>query len=389
MTAQGDSVAELAGQLPAGNGAALADIRQATKQRRYLLAITDPQPVAHLSAVWQSAAQAAVIGIFVILFITALDLARAMLLPAASAFVIGLMLGPLSARAKAYGIPPLITAITLWLLVVIVFYGVIILLSAPALNWIAKAPEIGRIIKEKLQVLDQPLSALRTLRDAVLPQGENSRFGFDIANFVQPAVVFVTPAIGQVFIFFGTLFFFLLGRARLRHVMVILFEDHDSRLRMLKIINDIEHNLTKYLSVVAIINFAVGLTAGVITYFVGLPNPVAWGVLAFILNFVPYMGALIMEVVLLAVGLVTFPALTHALIAPLLYFGFTTLEGHFITPSIMGRRLALNPLTVFLSLIFWTWLWGPVGAFLAVPLLIVALVAIQHLFPQDDRVLPG
>ena len=382
-------MADLAGQLPAGNGAALADIRQAVKQRRHFLAITDPQPVAHVSAVWQTAAQAAVIGIFLILFITALDLARAMLLPAASAFVIGLMLGPLSARAKAYGIPSLITAIALWLLVVIVFYGVIILLSAPALNWIAKAPEIGRIIKEKLQVLDQPLSALRALRDAVLPQGENSRFGFDIANFVQPAVVFVTPAIGQVFIFFGTLFFFLLGRARLRHVMVILFEDHDSRLRMLKIINDIERNLTKYLSVVAIINFIVGLTAGVIAYFVGLPNPVAWGVLAFILNFVPYIGALIMEVVLLAVGLVTFPALTHALIAPLLYFGFTTLEGHFITPSIMGRRLALNPLTVFLSLIFWTWLWGPVGAFLAVPLLIVALVAIQHLFPQDDLVLPG
>lgn len=92
---------------------------------------------------------------------------------------------------------------------------------------------------------------------------------------------------------------------------------------------------------------------------------------------------------MIAVGLVTFPTLTHALIASLLYFGFTTIEGHFIIPSIMGRRLALNPLTVFLSLIFWTWLWGPVGAFLAVPHLIVALVAIHHLFPQDDRALPG
>ena len=111
--------------------------------------------------------------------------------------------------------------------------------------------------------------------------------------------------------------------------------------------------------------------------------------LAFVLNFIPYIGALIMEVVLLAVGLVTFPTLAHALIAPVLYFAFTTLEGYFITPSIMGRRLTLMPLTVFLSLIFWTWLWGPVGAFLAVPLLVVGLVAIQHLFPRDVRVLPG
>jgi len=381
-------VVDLTGQTPAVKGAARVDIRQATKERRFLLAINDPKPIAHVSTVWRTVSQAAAIGIFIILFVAALDLARAMLLPATSAFVIGLMLGPLSARAKAYGIPSLITAIVLWLLVVVVFYGVIILLSAPALDWIGKAPEIGRIIKEKLQVLEQPLSALQDLRNAILPQGENSRFGFDIANFVQPALIVVTPAIGQIFIFFGTLFFFLLGRARLRHVIVILFENHDSRLRTLKIINDVERNLTNYLSVVAVINFVVGLGACLIAYFIGLPNPIAWGVLAFILNFIPYIGALIMEAVLLAVGLVTFPSLTQALIAPVLYFGFTTLEGHFITPSIMGRRLALNPLTVFLALIFWTWLWGPIGAFLAVPLLIVALVAINHLFPQEERVLP-
>jgi len=382
-------VVDLTGQTPAVKGAARVDTRQATKERRFLLAINDPKPIAHVSTVWRTASQAAAIGIFIILFVAALDLARAMLLPATSAFVIGLMLGPLSARAKAYGIPSMITAIVLWLLVVVVFYGVIILLSAPALDWIGKAPEIGRIIKEKLQVLEQPLSALQDLRNAILPQGENSRFGFDIANFVQPALIVVTPAIGQIFIFFGTLFFFLLGRARLRHVLVILFENHDSRLRTLKIINDVERNLTNYLSVVAVINFVVGLGACLIAYFIGLPNPVAWGVLAFILNFIPYIGALIMEAVLLAVGLVTFPTLIQALIAPVLYFGFTTLEGHFITPSIMGRRLALNPLTVFLALIFWTWLWGPIGAFLAVPLLIVALVAINHLFPQEERVLPG
>ena len=160
----------------------------------------------------------------------------------------------------------------------------------------------------------------------------------------------------------------LLGRTRLRRVLVAFFDDREARLRTLKIMNDIEHNLTGYLSMVAIINFAVGLAAGVIAWLVGLPDPIAWAVLGFILNFIPYIGALIMEAALFLVGLVTFPALTHALAAPLLYAAFATLEGHFITPSIVGRRLTLNPLTVFLSLVFWTWLWGPVGAFLAVPL---------------------
>jgi predicted PurR-regulated permease PerM len=202
-------------------------------------------------------------------------------------------------------------------------------------------------------------------------------------------MTFVTPAIGQLIIFFGTLFFFLLGRAQLRQFLVAFFDAREARLRMLRILNDIEHNLTSYLSVVAIINFAVGLSAGVIAFFVGLPSPVAWGVLAFVLNFIPYLGALIMEVILLAVGLATFPTLGQAIVAPLLYLAFTTLEGHFITPAIMGKRLLLNPLTVFLALVFWTWIWGPVGAFLAVPIVIVILVAVNHLFPKEEPALPG
>jgi predicted PurR-regulated permease PerM len=208
-------------------------------------------------------------------------------------------------------------------------------------------------------------------------------------SFVQPALLVVTPAIGQTFIFFGTLFFMLLGRSQLRRVLVAFFDERDARLRTLKIMNDIEHNLTGYLSVVTLINLAIGICGGVAAWVAGLPDPVAWGVLAFILNFIPYIGALIMEAAMFMVGLVTFPTLTHALVAPLLFLALATLEGHFITPSIMGHRLTLNPLTVFLSLVFWTWLWGPVGAFLAVPLLIVALVVIEHLFPEDEPDLPA
>jgi predicted PurR-regulated permease PerM len=354
------------------------------------LGLTDPLPLQNASGLWRTTAQAASIGIFVILLIAALYLARPVLLPATTAVVIGLMLGPLSARADRYGVPTLVTAIVLWLLVVGVFYAVIVLLSAPVGDWISKAPQISVNLRSKLHVLDQPLAALEDLRKAMMPEGKDTGgVGFDIVSLLQPAVLYVTPAIGQMVIFFGTLFFYLVGRAQLRHVLVVFFDAREARLRMIKIMNDVEHNLTSYLSVVALINAVVGLCAGLIAYFVGLPNAVAWGVLGFILNFIPYIGALMMELILLALGLVTFPSLGHALIAPLLYLGFTTLEGHFITPSIMGRRLTLNPLTVFLSLVFWTWLWGPVGAFLAVPILIVFLVVSGHLFPEDEVSLPA
>ncbi len=373
-----------------------ADHRRIEKDRvrgeraaRFALTVSDPQPVTEVARLWRTAAQTATIGMFVILFIIALSLARSVLLPIVSAFVVTMMLGPLSARAERYRMPSVVSAIALWLLVIGVCYGAIALLSAPAVNWIGKAPDIGRSIQEKLHVLDQPLAALQDLRDKLLPSDSKGGLGVDIMTFIQPAVSIVTPAIGQTFIFFGTLFFMLLGRARIRRVLVAFFDERDARLRMLKIMNDIEHNLTGYLSIVALINVGVGICGGIAAWAAGLPDPAAWAVLGFILNFIPYIGALIMEVAMFMVGLVTFPTVTHALLAPLLFLACATLEGHFITPGVMGRRLTLNPLTVFLSLVFWTWLWGPVGAFLAVPLLIMALVVVDHLFPEDEPELPA
>jgi len=356
------------------------------KPRRHsILALGEPAAPINR---WRTAGHIASTGIFVILLIAALDLARPMLLPVGCAFVITMMVGPLSARAERWGVPPVVTAFTLWILVILVFYGVLLLLAAPAVQWIGRAPEIGQKIMQKLSVLQGPLGTLQGLRDTLLPSNQKGSLGVDIVSFVQPVMAIVAPGVGQMLIFFGTLFFMLFGRSQLRRVLVAFFDEREARLRMLKIMNDVEHNLTGYLSIVAMINIVVGVGGGVIAWLTGLPDPVAWAVLAFILNFIPYIGALIIEAAMFLVGLVAFSTLTHAFIAPLLFLALGTLEGHFITPSIMGRRLTLNPLTVFLSLVFWTWLWGPVGAFVAVPLLIIGMVAVEHLFPRDEPELP-
>jgi predicted PurR-regulated permease PerM len=261
-------------------------------------------------------------------------------------------------------------------------------LSAPVVDWIGKAPDITRSIHDKLAVLERPLAALRTLRNAVLPSQAGQGLNVDIVAIAQKAVAVATPAIGQIVIFFVALFFMLLGRRRVRHVLVGFFHAPDARLRALKVINDVEHNLTGYLSVVAVINVGVGIGAGLLAWAVALPDALAWGVLGFILNFIPYIGALIMELAMFMVGLVTFSSLTHALIAPLAFLALAIVEGQFITPSILGRHFTLNPLTVFLSLVFWTWLWGPLGAFLSMPILIMALVAFAHLLPKHEPALP-
>ena len=368
----------------------LVDFIKSVGKRQFPLALTDPQPLQKFEGMWRVSGQIAVIGLFFFAIIAAIEYARPILLPIVSAFMLGMMLGPLSSLAAKARIPVFLSAIVLWLLVVAIFYGLVVLLSAPLVEWAGKGPQLGQIIREKLAVLDRPISAMQEMRNAIFPKsGDQQEVAFSFLAVLQPAVAFVTPAIGQLVIFFGTLFFFLIGRAQLRQVLVVFFKNRDARLRMLRILNDVEHNLTSYLSLVTIINFFVGIMAIGVTYAVGLPNPLVWGALAFLFNFVPYLGALLMEVVLLAAGLVTFPTLGQALIAPLLYLFFTTVEGHFITPAVMGKHLLLNPLTVFLALVFWTWLWGPVGALLAVPILIVTMIVISHIFPTEEATLPG
>jgi predicted PurR-regulated permease PerM len=119
-----------------------------------------------------------------------------------------------------------------------------------------------------------------------------------------------------------------------------------------------------------------------------MPNPAGLGALAATLNFFPIIGPVAMFVILAAVGVMAFATLGAGLIAAACFVGITFLEGHFVTPTIIGRRLELNALAVFMALAFWTWLWGPMGGFLSSPLLIVALVLKEHLMPVDVPQLP-
>ena len=357
----------------------------------------EPLPVTTTASFWRVAAQVATVGIFLLLFGAFLDLARLVLLPVTAAFVIGTMLGPIAERGANHRIPQWVTALFLVVMLVVAMNALVLLLATPIGDWVRKGPEIAARLKDKLSLLDYPLQWLRGLRDTLNPQGDHSApLDLGVSTLIQPAlslltpaIGFVTPAISQLLIFFGTLFFFLSSRTQMRRAIAILFAGRESRLRTLRVLNEVESSLTAYFATVAAIYFVEGLCVALVSYFVGLPNPAAWGALAFVLCFIPYIGPGIVILVLFGAGLIQFPTTTQALIVPAFFVALTTLEGNFITPTIVGRRLTLSPLAVFLSLVFWAWMWGPVGAFLATPLLIVGIVAAHHLFPADDLSLPG
>ena len=264
------------------------------------------------------------------------------------------------------------------------------LISAPLVEWSTRLPELGAQLKDKMHVFDRPLALWHELQGMVGIPDAASGTGFQFPKFdwVEPAVGFLSPTFTEFLLFIATLILFIASWRDLRRALIMTFADHSARLRMLRILNEIEEHLGGYLLTVTMINMGVGIATGAICAITGTPNPAGLGALAAALNFFPIIGPIAMFVILVLVGVITASTLGAGLIAALLFGGVTFLDGHFVTPMIIGRRLELNALAVFMALAFWTWLWGPMGGFLSSPLLIVALVLKEHLMPADSPQLP-
>ncbi len=354
------------------------------------MTIQDKESPESIDDIWTPAAQMATVGIFIISLGACLYVGRAILLPVVAAMVIGTTFAPLVKAAARYRASPWLTAGVLSVVLVAAAGTAATFLAEPVTDWVARAPEIGATVKQKLYVLDRPLAAMRELQEVLLPSGgtavaiEPSQLGM-----VTPVLAFVTPAVLQLLMFFVTLIFFLAAQMDFRRYVVSFFATREAKLRFIRIAGDIEQRLVSYLVTVTVINFCLGAAVAVGAWLFGFPSPILFGILAMVLNYIPYIGAACMTVILLAVGLVSFPSLAIAFAPPAAFVALATIEGQFITPTVLGHRLTLNPLAVLLALAFWSWIWGPMGTFLAVPLTMIGFVTLHHLFPPDQSKLPG
>jgi predicted PurR-regulated permease PerM len=330
----------------------------------------------------------ALIGILIICVISGLYLAKAFFLPITMAFIVGTMLSPAASLLERCRIPRALAAV---LIVTAVGAGVAFmvgLIASPLMEWSSRLPEVGAILRDKLHVFDRPLALWQELQSMLGGSDRLAAFQMPKFEWVQPMLEFLSPTFAEFLLFIATLILFIASWNGLRRAMVMNFGDRPARLRTLRILNEIEEHLGNYLLTVTTINVGVGIVTGIICAATGMPNPAGLGALAATLNFIPIIGPIAMFVVLVVVGIIAFPTIAAGLIAPLAFAVMTFLEGHFITPTIVGRRLSLNALAVFMALAFWTWLWGPMGAFLSSPLLIVALILKDHLMPVHSPQLP-
>jgi predicted PurR-regulated permease PerM len=330
----------------------------------------------------------ALVALLVICVVAVLYAAKAFFLPVVAAFVVGTMLSPAAGFLERHRIPRAVSAV---LIVTGVGAGVAFivgLISAPLMEWSNRLPELGSLLKDKLHVFDRPLALWQELQSMLGGSDTLSTFQMPKFDWVQPAVEFLSPTFTEFLLFFATLILFLASWRDLRRALIMTFADHAARLRMLRILNEIEGHLGGYLITVTMINLGVGAATGIICAITGMPNAAGLGALAATLNFFPIIGPVAMFAILTVVGVIAFSTISGGLIAPLAFIGVVFIEGHFVTPTIIGRRLELNALAVFIALAFWTWLWGPMGGFLSSPLLIVALVLKDHLMPVDSPQLP-
>jgi predicted PurR-regulated permease PerM len=332
----------------------------------------------------------ALVSLLLISVVAVLYAAKAFFLPIVAAFVVGTMLSPAAGLLERHRIPRAVSAV---LIVSAAGAGVTFivgLISAPLMQWSTRLPELGTLLRDKLHVFDRPLALWRDLQNMLGGSDTFAAAPFQMPKFewVQPTLEFLSPTFTEFLLFLATLVLFIASWRDLRRALIMTFTGHDQRLRALRILNAIEEHLGGYLLTVTMINLGVGAATGIICAVTGMPNPAGLGALAATLNFLPLIGPVAMFVILTVVGVIAFSTIAAGLIAPLAFVGLAFLEGHFITPTIIGRRLELNALAVFMALAFWTWLWGPMGGFLSSPLLIVALILRDHLWPPVSAQLP-
>jgi len=316
-------------------------------------------------------------------FVFALHAAEYILAPIAMGVVLGLMLGPMASRLERAGLPPGLSAFVVFILFIAIVGLFALVVSAPLALWVGRIPQIWQELQSQLVQFREPLEMIRGARDQlrnVIGSG-GVTVSVDDGSPVE-SVATMAPALGaQILIFLASLYFFVATRHQTRTAILRLCFTRRLRWRVAHVFRDIEALVSRYLLSISLINLVEGIAVGIGLWLVGVPSAPLWGALAVVTNFIVFLGPLLMTLVLFAVGLTEFDSLGGALVPPLIYQGINILESQFVTPLVIGRALTLNPFLVVLALVFWIWLWGALGGFIAVPALLVCYAVIRNIFP--------
>jgi len=305
-------------------------------------------------------------------------------LPVTAALVIAIALVPVLEWLERRRVPSGLSALLCVILFLAVANIAVAAIVFPATEWVRLLP--GRIarIRETLGPLFEVYADLEAFIDDLVhqfgrgPGVATQTVTVETPNSLLQIIATSAPfAIIQMFFAVLVIYFFLAGWTRMRKKTITTRSSFDGAMTTARVIQQVVDATSTYLGTITIVNIAMGLVVATILYFIGMESPLMWGGIVALLNYIPYLGPIASAILLAVGGLMIFPDPWYAMLPALTFVGIHLVEANIVTPTVVGRRLTINPLLILLALSFWAWVWGTTGALLAVPLLIILRTVLE------------
>lgn len=331
-----------------------------------------------------------IVGTFIIIASTVIYTMESILMPITLAIVVGMVLGLAADRLAGFGVPPVLGGLLLALVFVV---GLFFLINAVIEPLSTLAGQVPAMLEAAIERVLPYLQRFEWARVAIAGADEKAMTDAAIQNagaMLGLVAAGVTPAFIQSLIFLAALGLFLIGRAHLRKTIILAFATRDRRLAAIRVMNATENAVGFYFSTASVIYVVLGMVTAAIAFVGGLAMAPLWGLFAFVSSFIPYLGVTAMTFALATAGLMTHESMLVALAPAAGFFLLHLIMENLVTPAILGHRLEINPFLIFVAIIFWTWMWGAVGAMLALPLSLIAMTIFNEVRTQPvERQIPG
>ncbi|ARU16588.1 AI-2E family transporter [Croceicoccus marinus] len=311
-----------------------------------------------------------------------LSIGSVLFLPLVTALVLTIVLSPLADSLSRMGLPNIIASF----MAVIVFIAIVVIALAtilnPAIALFDRVPQLVASIDETFTQFRGQLDWINELNQRIVRlAGRTSEREVVLAtpSMVERVALATPMLVLETLLTFLMAFFMIEARVRLRRRLLLERAEFTSSLRAARAIRDVQDRVASYILTVGLINAGVGVVAALGAWALGLDAPVMWGGLAALLNFLPYVGPLIMTGILLLVGMGTAETIILGLVPAGAYLALHAVEANVVTPAILGKRFTVNPVLILIAISYFTWIWGVLGALLSVPILITLIAIFQHL----------
>jgi predicted PurR-regulated permease PerM len=299
-------------------------------------------------------------------------------LPVTAALVIAIALVPVLEWLERRRVPSPLAAFMCLILFLVVANAALAAIVFPASEWVRQLPDrIGRIRNTLGPVFDVYADLQAFIDDVARQFGRAPGLAHQTVTVETPnsllQIIATSAPFAVIQMFFAVLviFFFLSGWTRMRRKTIVGRSSFDGAMTTARVIQQVVDATSTYLGTITIVNIAMGAVVALILWLLGMPTPLMWGGIVAVLNFIPYLGPIASAILLALGGLMSFSHASYAFLPALCFVGVHLVEANLVTPTVVGRRLTINPLMILLSLSFWAWVWGTTGALLAVPLLII------------------